>query len=63
MTCLMDLNFNVKSFADDISLFSLVKNKEERTSDLTSDLDMVSKWAYSWKMSFSVFKFNVIQCH
>ena len=45
------LKSNVKLFADDTSLFSVVKNKEESASDLTNDLDMISKWAYNWKMS------------
>ena len=46
------LKSNFKLFAGDISLFSVVKNKEESTSDLTNDLDMIStKWAY--KMSFN----------
>ena len=48
------LKSNVKSFADDISLFSVIKNKEVSASDLTNDLDMISKWAYNWKMSFNL---------
>ena len=47
------LKSNVKLFADDTSLFSVVKNKEESASDLTNDLDTISKWAYNWKMSFN----------
>ena len=47
------LKSNVKLFADDTSLFSVVKNKEESASDLTNDLAMISKWAYNWKMSFN----------
>ena len=38
MICLM-----VKSFADDTSVFSVVKNKEESAGDLTNDLDSISK--------------------
>ena len=34
-------------------LKSNVKNREESASDLTNDLDMISKWAYNWKMSFN----------
>ena len=34
------LKSNVKVFADN-------------TSDLKNDLDMISKWAYNWKMSFN----------
>ena len=47
------LKSNVKLFADNTSLFSVVKNKEESASDLTNVLDTISKWAYSWKMSFN----------
>ena len=44
------LRSNIKLFADDTSLFSVVKNKEGSASDLISDLDMISKWAYNWRM-------------
>ena len=37
------LKSNVKLFAEDTSLFSVVKNKEESASDLTNDLDMICK--------------------
>ena len=47
------MKFNVKLFADDTSLFSVIKNKEESASDLTNDFDAISKWAYNWKMSFN----------
>ena len=47
------LKSNLKLFADDTSLFSVVKNKEQSVSDLTNDLDMIPKWAYNWKMSFN----------
>ena len=48
------LKSNVKLFADDTSLFSVIKNKEESASDLTKDLDTISIWAYKWKMSFNL---------
>ena len=47
------LKFNVKLFANDTSLFSVGKNKEESASDITNDLDTISIWAYNWKMSFN----------
>ena len=47
------LKSNVKLFADDTSLFSVVKNKEENASDLTNGLVTISKWTYNWKMSFN----------
>ena len=47
------LKYGVKLFADNTSLFSVLKNKEESASDLTNDLEMIYKWAYNWKMSFN----------
>ena len=47
------LKSNVKLFADNTSLFSVVENKEESASDLTNELDVISKWTYNWKMSFN----------
>ena len=47
------LKFNVKLFANDTSLFSVFKNKEESASDITNGLDTISIWAYNWKMSFN----------
>ena len=38
-----ELKSYVKLFADDTSLLSVVKNKEESFSDLTNDLDTISK--------------------
>ena len=43
----------VKLFADDTSLFSVVQNKNNSASQLNNDLDKVSCWAYTWKMSFN----------
>ena len=47
------LTSNVKLFPDDASLFSVVKNKGEGASDLINDLDMISKLAYNWEISFN----------
>ena len=47
------LKSSIQLFADDSSLFSVVKNKRDNASDLTNDLDMISKWPYNWKMSFN----------
>ena len=43
----------VKLFADDISLFSIVQNKNNSASQLNNDLDKISDWAYTWNMSFN----------
>ena len=44
------LKRNVKLFADDTSIFSIVKNKNGRAKDLTHDISLISKWAIQWKM-------------
>ena len=57
LICINDLpdglKFNVKLFANDTSVFSVFKNKEESASDITNGLDTISIWAYNWKMSFN----------
>ena len=47
------LNSNVKLFADDASLFSLVHNITNSANLLNSDLSKISAWALQWKMSFN----------
>ena len=39
----------VKLFADDTSLFSIVQNKNNSSSQVNNDLDKISDWAYTWK--------------
>ena len=46
-----NLSTNVKLFADDTSLISVVDNIAT-SSDLNYDLTRVKKWAFQWKMSF-----------
>ena len=41
-----ELKSNVKFFADDTSLFSIVKGLNESVSILNNDLLLISKWAY-----------------
>ena len=48
-----ELKANAKLFADDASLFTLVKDKNESTSILNNGLLLISKWAYYWKMLFN----------
>ena len=43
----------VKFFADDTSLFSIVRDPEISANELNNDLRVISKWAYQWKMSFN----------
>ena len=49
-----DLKSNVKLFADDTSLFSIVKNKNESVNIINNDLLQISKWVYNWKMLFNL---------
>ena len=44
---------NVKLFADDRSLFTVVRDPVSAASDLIHDLNLISKWANKWKMSFN----------
>ena len=48
-----ELKSNVKLFADDTSLFTIVKDKNESANTLNNDLMLISKWAYNWKMLFN----------
>ena len=43
---------NVKFFADDTSLFSIVTNPTLSDFELNSDLKVIENWASQWKMSF-----------
>ena len=43
----------VKLFADDTLLFSTVQNKNSSASQLSNDVDKISDWAYTRKMSFN----------
>ena len=44
---------NVKIFADDTSLFSVVKDPIISSSELNHDLGLINYWAHQWKMSFN----------
>ena len=44
---------NIKIFADDTSIFSVMKDRISASVTLNEDLYLISKWAYSWKMSFN----------
>ena len=47
-----ELKSNVKLFADDTSLFTVVKDKNESANILQNDLQSISTWAYNWKVLF-----------
>ena len=40
-------------FADDTSLFSVIRDSVITTSELNSDLARIKQWAFQWKMSFN----------
>ena len=42
-----------KIFADDTSLFSIVKKDKLSENSLNSDLEKVSEWAHQWNMLFN----------
>ena len=44
---------NIKYFADDTSLFSIVTNSTLSAFELNSDLKVIENWAYQWKMLFN----------
>ena len=52
-----DLEENIKSqirfFADDTMLFSIVKDPFNSASDLNKDLETIHRWAQQWKMEFN----------
>ena len=48
-----DMSSNVKLFAADTSLFSLVNDVNGSARELNDDLKKINKWAFQWKMSFN----------
>ena len=48
-----DLKTNVKLFADDTSLFSVVHYVNTSANNLNNDLSKINNWATQWKMSFN----------
>ena len=47
------LKSNVKLFADDTFLFAVLTDKKKSVNILNNDLQLISKWAYNWKMIFN----------
>ena len=52
-----DLERNIKSnirfFADDTNLFSVVNDPVISADELNHDLDIIYQWADQWKMAFN----------
>ena len=47
-----ELKSRAKLFANDMSLFTIVKDKNKSANIPNNDLRRISKWAYNWKMLF-----------
>ena len=48
-----NLKCNVKLFADDTSLFTVIRKANEAAQHMNHDLQLVSQWAHDWRMSFN----------
>ena len=48
-----NIKSNIKLFADDTMLFSIVKNPEISANDPNHDLDVIHQWAHQWKLEFN----------
>ena len=47
------LKSKIKFFADDTSIYSIVKNPINTAEDMNHDLTMINQWAMQWKMCFN----------
>ena len=48
-----NIKSNIKFFAGDTMLFSLVKDPDVSALDLNHDLNIIRKWAEQWKLEFN----------
>ena len=48
-----EMKFNTKLFADDMSLFTIVNDKNESAYILNNDLLLISRWTCNWKIVFN----------
>ena len=49
----INIKSNIKFFADDTMLFSIVKDPVISANDLNHDLNIIRQWAHQWKMEFN----------
>ena len=47
------LKSNVKFFADDTMLYSIVNDEQNSAAELNYDLSLIEDWAFQWKMAFN----------
>ena len=48
-----NIKSNIKFFADDTMLFSIVKDPALSANNMNHDLDIIQQWAHQWKMEFN----------
>ena len=48
-----NISSEAKLFADDSSLFTAAYDVDIAANNLNSDLEIISTWAYQWKMQFN----------
>ena len=48
-----NIKSNVKLFADDTMLFSIVKSPDISANCLNHDLEVIHQWAHQWKLEFN----------
>ena len=48
-----NIKSNVKCFADDTTLFSIVNDPVISANELDQDVKVINQWAYQWKMEFN----------
>ena len=48
-----NIKSNVKFYADDTMLYSIVKDPLISAAELNHDLELIREWAYQWKMEFN----------
>ena len=51
-----NMGYNIRLFADDTSIFIIVKNPISAAQLLNSDLEKVAKWALDWLVTFNPIK-------
>ena len=58
-----DIKSNIKFFADDTMLFSVVKDPTVSAANLNHDLNCISQWAQQWKMEFLTLPNKQLKCY
>ena len=48
-----NIKSNIKFFADDTMLFSIVKDPDISAKDLNHALAVINRWAHQWKLEFN----------